>query len=242
MTYKLNNIYERTIVVKNTTRCPHIIHQIVPDMSCVPSGLYHTIKHNIKLNPEFEYRIYDYKSIEQILKMEFNEIVSVAYNSSDSYKLKSDYIKLAFILKYGGIFIDIKNICVFKCIDLVRINNVFYVHNLINNSIDLSLLASHADNPGIKNAFNEATARLSKKYYGEDYDEITGGKLLGIHLFYLGYLTEYSLLTIDNDNIVKLRKNNKEILKIYPSFFKENISNGLSPDPTIEWREDILYN
>jgi hypothetical protein len=236
MSYKLNNIYEKTKVVKNTTRCPHIIHQIVPNMNDVPSGLYHTIKNNIKLNPEFEYRIYDYKSIEEILKHEFDENVLSAYNSSDSYKLKSDYIKLAFIFRYGGIFIDIKNICVYRFI------NVFYVHNLTNNSVDLSFLASHPNNPGIKNAFHEASTRLIEKYYGDNYDEITGGKLLHNHLFYLGYLVEYSLLIIDKDNIVKLRENNKDILKIYSSFDKENISNGLLPDPSIEWKEGILYN
>lgn len=242
MSYKLNNIYERTKIVKNTTRCPHIIHQIVPNMSDVPSGLYHTIKHNIRLNPEFEYRIYDYKSIEEILKNEFDENVLSAYNSSDSYKLKSDYIKLAFIYRYGGIFIDIKNICIYRFINLIRINNVFYVHNLTNNTIDLSLLASHSNNPGIKNAFNDASERLLENYYGNSYDEITGGKLLGNHLFYLGYLLEYSLLTIDKDNIVRLRENNKDILKIYPSFDKENISNRLLPDITVEWNEGILYN
>jgi len=242
MSFKLNNIYERTKIVKNTTRCPHIIHQIVPNMSDVPSGLYHTIKHNIRLNPEFEYRIYDYKSIEEILKNEFDENVLSAYNSTDSYKIKSDYIKLAFIYRYGGIFIDIKNICVYRFINLIRINNVFYVHNLTNNTIDLSLLASHSNNPGIKNAFNEASEQLLNKYYGNSYDEITGGKLLGSQLFYLGYLPEYSLLTIDNNNIIKLRKDNKEILKIYSSFDKENISNGLLPDITVEWNEGILYN
>jgi len=241
MSFKLNNIYERSIIAKNTTRCPHIIHQIVPNLSDVPAGLYHTIKHNIRLNPEFEYRIYDYKSIQDILLNEFDQETLEAYNASESYKLKSDYIKLVFILRYGGIFIDIKNICQYKLINLLRINNVFYIHNLTNDSADLSLLASHANNPGIKNAVKEATIRLKNSFYGNELEEITGGKLLERELFYLGYLINFSLLTIDETNIVKYKKNNQNILKIYPSFDKENRSNTLLPDPILEWKENILY-
>ena len=242
MSYKLNNIYERTITVTGTSRCPHIIHQIVPDLGNVPSGLYYTIKHNIKLNPEFEYRVYDYNLIDKILLNEFDQNTLNAYNSTDSYKLKSDYIKLLFILRYGGIFIDIKNICQYKLINLIRINNVFYIHNLTNDSIDLSLLASHANNLAIKNTVTLATTQLLSNYYGNELDEITGGKLLERELFYLGYLVKYSLLSIDDSNIVKYKTNKQNILKIYTSFNNENRSNILLPDPLTEWNERILYN
>lgn len=242
LSYKLNNKYERSITVTGTTRCPHIIHQIVPNLSDVPSGLYHTIKHNIKINPEFEYRIYDYTTIPEILKNEFDQQTLDAYNATESYKLKSDYIKFVFILRYGGIFIDIKNICHYKLINLLRINNVFYIHNLKNNSSDLSLLASHANNPGIKNVVSEATLRLTSEFYGNELEEITGGKLLERELFYLGYLIHFSLLSIDDSNIVKCKKNNQNILSIYSSFDKENKICTLLPDPSIEWKEGILYN
>jgi len=240
--FKLNNIYERSIIVTGTKRCPHIIHQIVPDINNVPAGLYHTIKHNIKLNPEFEYRIYDNNSILEILKNEFDETTLNAYNSTDNYKIKSDFIKLAFIYRYGGIFLDVKNICLIKLIDLVRFNNVFYIHNTQNQSVDLSLLASHPNNPGITNAFNQAAIRLIQKYYGDDPDDITGGKVLCDQLFYLGYLVHFSLLSIGEDNIVTWKKNNNKVLKIYNSFNKDNLKFNLSPDPTIEWKENILYN
>jgi hypothetical protein len=241
LSYKLNNIYERTVTVTGTTRCPHIIHQIVPDLGDVPSGLYHTIKHNIKLNPEFEYRIYDYNMIDQILLNEFDEITINAYNSTLSYKIKTDYIKLLFILRYGGIFIDIKNICQYKLINLIRINNVFYIHNLKNDSMDLSLLASHANNMAIRNTVKEATSNLLANYYGKELDEIAGGKLLERELFYIGYLVKYALLSIDEDNIVKYKPNKQNILKIYNSFNKENRTNNLLQDSLIEWNERILY-
>jgi hypothetical protein len=240
--FKLNNVYERSVVVTNAKRCPHIIHQIVPDINNVPAGLYHTIKHNIKLNPEFEYRIYDNNSILEILKHEFDQTSIDAYNSTDNYKIKSDFIKLAFILRYGGIFIDVKNICVIKLIKLMRINNVFYIHDIKNNSIDLSLLASHADNPGVRNAFNQMAVRLLQKYYGDDPNDILGGRILSEQLFYLGYLNHFSLLKIEDDPVIICKTTNKNVLKIYNSFDKENIKFGLSPDPTIEWKEKILFN
>jgi hypothetical protein len=242
MSFKLDNIYERTIVVTDTFRCPHIIHQIVPSLSNVPSGLYHTIKHNISINPEFEYRIYDYTTIPEILKHEFDQETLNAYNATESYKLKSDYIKFVFILRYGGIFIDIKNICHYKLINLLRINNVFYIHNLNNDSSDLSLLASHANNPGIINVVKEATLRLLSEFYGNELEEITGAKLLERELFYLGYLIDFSLLSIDDTNLVICKKNKQTILSIYNSFNKENKVLGLLPDISIEWKEQMLYH
>ena len=103
MSFTLNNIYKSTIQSNITSKCPFIVHQIVPDINDVPSGLYHTIINNIRLNPEFEYRIYDYNSVLEILKKDFDNNTISAYNASDLNQIKTDYIKLALIYKYGGI-------------------------------------------------------------------------------------------------------------------------------------------
>ena len=158
--FKLNPVYLPTVECNIKSRCPKIVHQIVPNINYVPSGLYHTILYNIRLNPEFEYRIYDYNSIIELIKKDFDLTILNAYNASDLYQIKTDYIKLAFIEKYGGFFIDIKNILCCKLSELLKINSVYYIHNLSNNTMDLSLLASHPNNPAIKNAFNEATTNL----------------------------------------------------------------------------------
>ena len=47
-----------------------------------------------------------------------------------------------------------------KVIHLLKVNNVFFVHNLETNTIDLSLLVSHPDNLAILNSFNTATCLL----------------------------------------------------------------------------------
>ena len=119
--FTLNPIYLPTVECKIQSRCPKIVHQIVPDMNNVPSGLYNTIMYHIRLNPEFEYRIYDYNSAYEILKRDFHKSNIFAYNASDLYQIKTDYIKLAFIEKYGGFFIDIKNILCCKLTDLLKI-------------------------------------------------------------------------------------------------------------------------
>jgi len=241
--YKLEPVYKATKDSLIKSDCPRIIYQIVPDINNVPSGLYHTIMSNKYINPEFEFRIYDYVSALEELQNNFDKKVVKAYNSSELYQIKTDYIKLAFIYKYGGFFIDIKNILCCKLIDLLAINSVYYIHNLSNNTMDLSLLASHPDNMGIKNAFKIATDQLTAYDYAVDHLEITSGRLLGNELFYLGYLTPFSLLVLDENKTVRFREfnNKKDVLKIYKSFDKENRMCNLLPDIELNWKEKSIY-
>lgn len=239
--FTLETIYPATKTSKIESRCPKIIHQIVPDINKVPAGLYHTIKHHIFLNPEFEYRIYDYNSALEILKKDFTPDNVEAFLISNVNQIKTDYIKLAFISKYGGFFIDVKRLMHIKLIHLLKLNNVFFVHNLETETMDLSLLASHPNNPGITNAFNKATNQLLLRDYAIDHLEITSGRVLGNELFYLGYLVTFTLMYLDNEDNIRLRGNEMLIAKIYKSFPNENITHNLLPDIAPLWNEKLIY-
>jgi hypothetical protein len=131
-----------------------------------------------------------------------------------------------------------------RLIDLLKINNVFFVHDLITNTIDLKLLISHENNPAIINTFKRATSQLNNKYYGKNILDITSGKVLGEELFNLRYLLEYSLLIIDNDFKIKLRKNQKLVCHQYQSYEKENITCNLLSDLNnlnVLWTEKLIY-
>ena len=65
------------------------------------------------MNPEFEYKIFDYNSALELLKKDFTDKEVKAYLSTNLNEIKSDYIKYAIIHKYGGIFLDIKYITLF---------------------------------------------------------------------------------------------------------------------------------
>jgi hypothetical protein len=91
-TYKLLPVYQPKIKSNVVSECPKIIHQIIPNINYVPSGLYHTILHNINMNPEFEYRIYDYESAFEILTKDFTSDDVKAYMSTNVNQLKSDFI------------------------------------------------------------------------------------------------------------------------------------------------------
>lgn len=239
--FKLEPVYPATKTSKIESRCPKIIHQIVPDINNVPSGLYHTIKHHILINPEFEYRIYDYNSALEILKKDFEQANVDAFLISNVNQIKTDYIKLAFIYKYGGCFIDIKRLMHIKIIHLLKLNNVFFVHNPETKTMDLSLLISHQDNPGIKNAFNKATKQLLEKDYAIDHLEITSGRVLGNELFYLGYLVTFTLMYMDKEENIRFRGNEMLIAKVYKSFPKENFTHNLLPDIVPLWNEKLIY-
>ena len=139
--FKLDPVYSSKILSDVDSPCPKIIYQIVPDINNVPTGLYHTILHNIRMNPEFEYKIFDYNSALELLKKDFTDKEVKAYLSTNLNLIKSDYIKYAFIHKYGGIFLDIKYICMYKFIDLLKsiYNHMFVLVKLIIISLSIGM-------------------------------------------------------------------------------------------------------
>ncbi len=240
-TFEIKDIYLPKSGSPFNSLCPRIVYQVLPSLKKVPAGLYNTIMHNINMNPEFEFRFYTYETAEKVLKELFNKDVVDAYNATNLNKIKSDYLKLAFISKFGGIFIDISQILCFKLEFAVRLNNVLYINNFNTNTMDLDFLSSHPNNMGIENAFAEATKHLLTRNYCYDELEITGGRLLSNELFYLGYLLEYSLLTKEND-VTKIKSTHFLFCKKYKSFDKENALFGLLPDISLDWDEKIIYN
>jgi hypothetical protein len=240
--FSLNKIYQPKIISNVESPCPKIIYQIVPDLNNVPSGLYNTILHNINMNPEFEYRIYDYNSALELLKKDFSNNVVDAYTSTSANQLKTDYLKFAFIHKYGGIFLDIKYICLYKFIDLLKYNNVFHVQQRRRDDLELALLASHPDNYAINKAFDFATNNLRLKNYQDLAKRITGGLVLRDELAFVGYKIDYVKLFIDENHIVRLKHNFNLILKKYESFDKENELYNLLPCVLSDYRNKLLFN
>jgi mannosyltransferase OCH1-like enzyme len=239
--YNLNPVYPPTIISNVESECPKIIYQIVPDINDVPSGLYNTILHNIRMNPEFEYKIFDYNSALELLKSEFTTNVVMAFNATNSNQIKTDYFKYAVINKYGGIFVDIKYICYCKFIDLLKYNNVFHVQIRRVDDIELALLASHPNNPGVTMAFKKATTNLQLKNYCDSASKITGGTVIRDELFEIGYLSNFVKLHIDQYNIVRLKHNNIVVLKKYKSFDRENELYELLPNVLYEYNSKTLY-
>ena len=241
-TFALEPVYLPKIISSVVSRCPKIIHQIVPNIRSVPSGLYHTIMHNIQMNPEFEYRIYDYASALEILKKEFNANHITAFTSTDAYQLKSDFIKYAFVSKYGGFFLDIKYICTCRFIDMLKYNNVYYVQVKGVDDMNLALLTSHPDNPAINRALDTASANLVSHEYCNQPSRITGGTVIRDELFNIGYLSDYVHLNMDTEHNVKLKHNQKLVLKKYDSFEFENFTNKLLPDILLDYTQRLLFN
>jgi mannosyltransferase OCH1-like enzyme len=240
--YKLNSVYPPKIISKLKSPCPKIIYQIVPDINDIPAGLYHTIMNNITMNPEFEYKIYDYNTALELLKKDFDSEVVTAYNSTNANQLKTDYLKYVFIHKYGGIFLDIKYICKYRFIDLLEYNNVFFVQKRRMDDIELALLVSHPNNYAINKAFETATYNLRFKNYLDSAKKITGGMVLRDELAKINYKIEDTDMFIEPSHIVRLKHNFNIILTKYKSFDKENELYSLLPCVLNDYRNNLLFN
>ena len=81
---------------------------------------------------------------------------------------------------------------------------------------------------------------LSKKYH-DRLSRITGGTVIRDELFDIGFLSDYVLLHIDTDHIIRMKHTQDIICKKYESFDNENITNYLLPDITIDYQEKIMY-
>lgn len=240
--YILDPIYKPKIISDLKSPCPKIIHQVVPDLNNVPSGLYNTIMNNINMNPEFEYRLYDYNSALILLKKDFDNDVVTAYNSSNANQLKTDYLKYAFIYKYGGIFLDIKYICYYKFINLLKDNYVFFIQKRRMYDLELALLISHPNNDGIQKAFELSTINLKLKNYCDDPKKITGGTVFYDKLLSMGITIDFANMFIDSNHIVRLKNNFNIIIKKYISFDKENDLYNLLPCILDDYDKRVLYN
>jgi mannosyltransferase OCH1-like enzyme len=240
-TFKLEPIYPPKIISNVISKCPKIIYQLVPDINHVPSGLYHTILHNINMNPEFEYKIYDYNSAIEVLKKDFTEDDVKAFLSINANEIRTDFIKYAFISKYGGIFLDIKFICFYKFIELLKYNNVYYVQIKRVDDLDLALLASHPDNKAIIKTYNTVLTNIKLHNYSNSIKRISSGSVIRDELFELGFLSDYVLLNIDSDDIVRMKHTQEVILKKYNSYEFENSAYHLLPCIKEDYMDRSLF-
>ena len=107
--------------------------------------------------------------------------------------------------------------------------------------MDLALLASHPDNKAIMKAYETSSNNLRLHNYKNTMKRISGGTVIRDELFEFGYLSDYSLLNIDTDGIVRMRHTQAVILKMYDSFNFENNSYSLLPCIKEDYYDKLLF-
>lgn len=132
-----------------------------------------------KQNPKFNHFLYDDNDCRQFIQSHFPPVVLKAYDSLIPGAYKADLWRLCILFIYGGIYLDIKLICVngFKLIELTE--NEHFVIDRLPNSIFNSLMVCKKGNIFLLKSINQIIKNINRNYYGSTALSPTGPQMLG---------------------------------------------------------------
>jgi len=130
-------------------------------------------------NPRFNHYLYDDNDCREFIRNNFRPDVLNAYDSLIPGAYKADLWRLCILFINGGIYLDIKLICVngFRLIELTENNH--FVKDRPNNAIFNTLMVSQKGNIFLYKAIRQIVENVNNKYYGNTPLSPTGPEMLG---------------------------------------------------------------
>lgn len=131
-------------------------------------------------NPIFEHFLYDDNDCRELIKNNFNPHVLEAYDKLVPGAYKADLWRLCVLYIYGGIYVDIKLLCIngFKLIELTEQNH-FVRDRPKPLSIYNSIMVCQKNHPFLIMAINNIVNNVKNKFYGSHPLDPTGPLMLG---------------------------------------------------------------
>ena len=250
---KLMNHIKDYKYMNNEKNIPNIVHYIYglkEQDKEFPFLFYYGILSNVLINQPikifFHYKYlpfgYWWNKIKGYLTLNYIDFDNLKFNNIkvDHYAHKSDYIRLLYIYKYGGIYYDIDTLCVKNHEYLLNNELVLGIQEKYKNEIDLignAVIMAKKENKFIKNIidnypekFNNdewtsASLFLPTKLYNDlDQEEKKNIKLLNkYHFYYPNYNENYLLFNEDiniHDDLITYHYCNN-----FNKLYIENIKN-----------------
>ena len=262
---KLINHYNNQIVLKNDQILNNNINPVIPlnifqtwytlDLPTEMNNCVDTIK---KLNPEFNYYLYDDEMCRQFIINHFHKDVINAYDSLIPGAYKADLWRYCILYIYGGIYMDIK----FKPVNGFKFNNLinkeYFVlerpDSLIRKSswnLYNGFMITKKNNPILLKSIEIIVNNVKNKYYGDNCLHPTGPSLLGEIYFNSFNKLQFDLvfnikykLKYTNKITVSTTMNiiykNKIILQNYNTY-REDQSKMINKKYEILWKEKKIY-
>lgn len=144
----------------------------------LPPFMNRTSNYIKKINPRFNYYLYDDDDCREFIKNNFDENVINAYDSLIPGAYKADLWRYCILYIKGGIYLDIKYepLNNFKFINLTEKEH--FVLDADNEGIYNALLVCLPNNKLLLKAINQIVINVQNKYYGNSPLEPTGPLLL----------------------------------------------------------------
>lgn len=108
-------------------RIPKIIHQTCRDKNTLPVEIIENINSLKRLNPNWEYRLYDDRDVFKFIKENYSEYV---YTSAQKINKKygvvlADLFRYLVIFKMGGVYLDLKSLSKLPLDSILRTNDSY---------------------------------------------------------------------------------------------------------------------
>lgn len=195
-------------------------------------------------NPRFEHFLYDDNECRDLIKNNFSNDILKAYDKLIPGAYKADLWRLCVLYLYGGIYMDIKFVCVngFKLIELTEQNH-FVKDRIKPLSIYNGLLACQQNHPFLMMAINKIVHNVKNNYYGSTPLEPTGPTMLGNLILNNKLKVNIDLIHYEDGGFI-IYKNRFIISTEYPEYNTERSSvyNSIKTKRyNVLWEEKKIY-
>jgi mannosyltransferase OCH1-like enzyme len=192
----------------------------------------------IKLNPKFNYKLYDDNDCREFIRNHFKPDVLHAYDCLIPGAYKADLWRLCILFIYGGIYMDIKLVCVngFKLIELTEKEH--FVKDRQQNGIFNTMIASPKGNIFLYKAIRKIVKNVQNKYYGDTPLSPTGPELLYKVMLNNQYKVNIDMFHYEHGGYI-IYKNTLVVSTEYDEYSEErnNLYNNINTK-----RYDALWN
>ena len=252
-------LFKKNVDMNVSVKKKNINTQVIKPI--IPLNVYQTwftkdlpiyMKKNInymkKINPEFTFHLYDDKDCRDFIEKYFDKVIVDAFDKLKPGAYKADLWRLCILYINGGIYMDIKLVCVnnFKLISLT--NSEHYVEDRPKPlSIYNALMVSSKGNKFLHNSIQKICYNVMINYYGNSPLDITGPVLLGNIILNNKYNLIIDLVhkRSSKNNGYILYKGNVVMKTEYPQYFKERLIsyNNINTKRYDQmWKEKNIYN
>lgn len=199
---KFRKLLDNKKILKIDNNIPKDIMQTVKNKN-VPNRLKNYIDLVNKNNPSYNRKIYDDKDIENYIKND-PKLVE-AYNNIKIGVVKADFFRLIWLLKNGGIYLDIDMISLKPFKNLENADMVVLHYDNYEELI-FHFLACKKDNPIIKKTLEDCITNINNNTYLKNQGSKFNGyisKICGPELFTKNFKEYLDIDKLKTETIVK---------------------------------------
>jgi mannosyltransferase OCH1-like enzyme len=210
----------------------------------LPVGMAKSVLMIKKLNPRFNYFLFDDHDCLEFIKNNYDENVFNAYNSLIPGAYKADLWRYCILYKKGGLYLDIK----YRPLDNFHFVNLMEdEHFVLDNdksSIYNALMVCKPGNALLLKAIYKIVENVENKFYGESFLEPTGPMLLKKLIDENNLSINIDLIHkefLGNNDLKYIMFKNKPIIKSYKGHINEKQKNSKIQHYSILWNNRNVY-